>query len=295
MERLVVPVALGEQTFRFDLCRRSLDLGPDGPKLVYYWMDVRPLRRGDCSNYRACVDFWWACMESEGLAALREGQSAADEEDVVANEVTLVLAEMYRFVARSKGQQRVFLDAFPGSTADDDADEAAARGAGSYTLNEDELTRLKEIVARRDVESIRDELRDVLAGEPPPEADGSALAEAYRTWIDVGRAALRRGGQEELRRVLETEWDGQVVRLRKLGGEPTLKRLLNLVAYQAKVCFYTCYANAWAGLIPVLREQHGLDAASEASTCCGSGTTNSRASTTCSGVRSSPCTQSRRC
>jgi hypothetical protein len=42
-----------------------------------------------------------------------------------------------------------------------------------------------------------------------------------------------------------------------------VRRFLDLFAYECKAAFHTCYANAWIGLIPWLREHRGLDELSE--------------------------------
>jgi hypothetical protein len=42
-----------------------------------------------------------------------------------------------------------------------------------------------------------------------------------------------------------------------------VRHFLNLFGYECKAAFYTCYANAWVGLIPWLRANRGLDPLSE--------------------------------
>ncbi|MFH1302702.1 MAG: hypothetical protein ABIK07_16690, partial [Planctomycetota bacterium] len=99
MPKKTIDIPQNGSTFPFELCHRNLSFGEAGQG-EYYWMDGRQFRKGaGGSNFRSCVDFWWACAEQ------------ANESDDFDNQVNLVLAEIYTLINTSRAMQHVFLDA----------------------------------------------------------------------------------------------------------------------------------------------------------------------------------------
>jgi hypothetical protein len=240
MKRLPVTLELQGRHFTFDLCRRTLQLGPAGP-VSYYWMDSAALRRSPPGpNFRACVDFWWAAMEHIG----------ADGE--IDTRVNRVWAECYPLVNNARSLQDVYIDAhLERRAAKRFADPRCADRADS--LPADEVARLRAVAGSRSVPHIRAELDVLFLGVVPTPDELPASQEAARAWIGQGLVALQTGGLDALSAHVATlgTWIG---RYRKRGGEDRARRFLNWFAYESKVAFYLCYANAWIGLIPRLRD-----------------------------------------
>ena len=172
----------------------------------YYWMDGRQLRRGECKNYRACVDYWWACMEAEGLTDYVTGQSDDDRQQVAANQVLLVLAESYMHVCASKGQRSVFFDAIPRWSHRRRTQRSGPMGIAAHCTFEDMIVldpeedqQLRAIAENRNVEAVRAEVRDALVGELPPREEMPAFDRAFQEWMQNAICALQTGGHDGLR------------------------------------------------------------------------------------------------
>ena len=88
------------------------------------------------------------------------------------------------------------------------------------------------------------------------------LEEAFVRWVYRGVALMLRHGNDGLESFL-SEVRSWLDRLRKKGGQVWCRHFINMFAYEAKVSFYTCYANAWVGLTPWLKQNRGLDELSE--------------------------------
>jgi len=268
VDKLTISLKCLGSRFEFDLDHRRLKL-PECDPVDYYWMDDRQLRRGDCPNYRACRDLWWAAMESKDLTVHHGGQDRERELDVDGNQMTLVQAELWPHVCESKGQQTVFRDARlrykrVRARRPDDVDEDADEEAGlSITLDDVEDHRLRAIAQRRDIREIREAIREVFAGGLPQGAEKDALNTEYNEFMDKCIAALESEGREGLRAHLRDEVVPHLQRWRRRGGRPQETRFLNLLVYNSKISFYTCFANAWVCLIPWLKEHENLDARSE--------------------------------
>ncbi len=69
-------------------------------------------------------------------------------------------------------------------------------------------------------------------------------------------------GNDGLEKFLE-EVDYWLVKYRRKGGHIWVRHFINLFAYECKVSFLRCFANAWIDLIPWLKEHRGLDPLSE--------------------------------
>jgi hypothetical protein len=242
-ESFTATISARGHDFSFRLCTRLLPLGPD-LTVRYYWMDSSQFRSPECEgaepNFRNCVGHWAAAMRSLGL------------KDDLEQQIHYVCAVCYALVASSKGQQSVYKDAYP------------APGACSEerSLPEEARHRIDEVVASRDRERVRQELDDVLGRFEPPAPVLPLLQEAFRRWVGKGVVLLRQRGNEGLELFLE-EADHWLAKYRKKGGHVWVRHFLNLFAYECKVSFHTCYANAWIDLIPWLRQHRGLDEVSE--------------------------------
>lgn len=240
---LTVPVSLHDQPFEFRLHTRPLELGPD-VRIQYYWMDSSLFRRfkseASFAAFRNVLGHWSAAMRAGGEWDLD-------------NEVHFVAAQCYPLVADAKSLQDVYKDAYlkPGST-----------NPTSDSLPDDARKRIRRVVRERDAALVRTELDHVLGRFEPPGRLMPLLQEAFRRWVGSGVVEMRRAGNDGLEPFLK-EVDYWIARYRKKGGDAWVRRFVNLFAYECKVSFFTCYANAWVGLIPWLREHRGLDKVSE--------------------------------
>jgi hypothetical protein len=202
---------------------------------------LRDLRsQAAAANFRSIVGFWAAAMQEIGLLQDLDQQ------------VHYVLAVCYSLVGRCKSLQRVFHDGYlaPGSVRVD-----------ATSLSEDVRQRIREAAHSRDRFQVQQELDATLGRFEPPAKLMPLLQEACRRWVGKGVSLLRRQGNDGLVLFLR-EVDYWLAKYRKRSGR-WVRHFLNLFGYECKVAFYTCYANAWVGLIPWLRENRGLDPLSE--------------------------------
>jgi hypothetical protein len=243
-ERLAVTVHRFGQAFDFQLYTRPVGLGPQ-TVIRYYWMDVSQFRTlaspSGAANYRNCLAHWWRCTQAAG----RNRQ--------IDQQVNYVLAQAYPLVCRSKSLQEVYRDAFLGPPR-----------AGQLTpsLADEDRRRIGAIVRSRSRAAVRKELGTVLQRFEPPAEILPALQRAFRAWVGNGVVLWRRDGAEGLKRFLG-QVDYWLEKYRKKGGHDRVRHFINLFAYEAKVGFYRCFANAWIDIIAHLRERHGLDPVSE--------------------------------
>jgi hypothetical protein len=100
-----------------------------------------------------------------------------------------------------------------------------------------------------------------LGAYQPSRGDQLGFEQAFAQWVDKGVNSLRLLGVDGLESWLQ-EVDSRLKKYRKR-CPPRVRAFINFFAYQAKTSFYLCYANFWIGLIPWLREHHGLDELSE--------------------------------
>jgi hypothetical protein len=223
---------------------RPLRLGEFGT-VQYYWMDSsqfrNPRTEAAAANLRSVVGFWAAAMHEMGLS------QDADQH------VHYVLAVCYALVGRCKSLQDVYHDAYlaPNSVSID-----------TSSLPDDVRRRIQDVVYSRDRSHVQQELDATLGRFDPPAKVLPLLQEAFRRWVGKGVSLLRRHGNAGLTQFLQ-EVEYWLAKFRKKGGQPWLRHFLYLFGYECKAAFYTCYANAWIGLIPWLREHRALDPLSE--------------------------------
>jgi hypothetical protein len=244
LETFTATLHLRGQDFAFRLCTRPLALGDSGT-VQYSWMDSSQFRdmrtEVAAANFRSIVGFWVAAMQEMGLHHDPDQQ------------VHYVLALCYALMGRCKSLQDVYRDAHLGRNFTDVEDAS---------LPDDARQRINKVVQSRDRFQVQQELDAVLGRFEPPARVLPLLQEACRHWVGQGVTLMRREGNDGLERFLEAV-DCWLARYRKKGGHAWVRRFLNLFAYECKAAFHTCYANAWVGLIPWLREHRGLDPVSE--------------------------------
>jgi hypothetical protein len=243
-KQVTVTVRNFGQTFPFKLHTRPLALGSLAT-VQYYWMDSSQLRtlssNASAANYFHCLAHWWASMQARALHHDLEQQ------------IHYVMAQTYPEVCRCKSLQDIYRDAFLNTKPDKER---------ILSLPEEDRQRINEIVHLRDRFRVKAELDAVLGRFRPPDGVLPVLQEAFRRWAGRGVTLWRQQGSEGLKQFL-----GEVAywldKYRKKGGHRWVRHFINLFAYEAKVSFYTCYANAWVDIIPCLQKDHGLDPVSE--------------------------------
>lgn len=238
---LVATISLEGQDFTFKLFTRSLSLG-DAATVQYYWLDSRQFRHLDSaasSNFCACLGHWGAAMRALGLGNDLEQQ------------IHYVTAQCYPLVSNCKCLQEVYRDAYL----------APRRVNPVIPLPRAVRLRIRDIAASQDRFRVQEELDRVLGGFEPPARVLPLFQEAFRRWVGKGVVLMRARGDDGLKLFLR-EADYWLSKYRKRSGR-WVRHFINLFAYEAKVSFYRCYANAWIDLIPWLRKHHGLDPVSE--------------------------------
>lgn len=239
---LAALVRLGGQDFTFKLSTRPLVLG-HAATVQYYWLDSRQFRHlstaAAADNFRACLGHWAAAMRALGLANDLEQQ------------IHYVTALCYAEVCNRKSLQEIYRDAYLAPRAAK-LDHPLPRGVS---------TRIRDIVTSQDRFRVQEELDGVLGGFEPPGRVLPLLQEAFRRWVGKGVVLMRERGNEGLKQFLG-EVNYWLSTYRKRSGR-WVRHFINLFAYEAKVSFYRCYANAWIKLIPWLGKNHSLDQVSE--------------------------------
>jgi len=129
------------------------------------------------------------------------------------------------------------------------------------SLPEEARQRIHEVALSRDRFQVQQELETILGRFEPPAKVMPLFQAALRRWGGKGVHLLRQQGNNGVEQFLK-EVDYWLGRYRKRSGR-WLRHFLDLFGYECKVAFYACYANAWVGLIPWLREHRGLDTLSE--------------------------------
>ena len=248
-----IELSCNQESFSFDLYHRTLNFGTAG-KGEYYWMDGRGLRRGSGgNNLRSCIDFSWSCVE--------EAEDSNDEY----NQVNLVLAEAYSLVNTSRAMQNVFLDAQLHKNADrkieyesDHKGRVKQHSTRTYQLPQEEKSHLQQIVQSRDIREIQREFETLFRGDQPPANERPAFVTAAQHWIGNGVVAFKKGGRQGLNYYIHGDLKKQITQFRKGGINERVRLFLNMFSYECKVAFYLCYANAWAFLLPKLKQQEEI-------------------------------------
>lgn len=241
LKSLDATLSLLGNDFQFKLYTRPLVLG-DAATIDYYWIDSRHLRRGadsDLANFRACVGLWGTAMRVSGLG------------DDLTQQVHYVTALCYPLVNQCNSLHDIYLDAYL----------APSRVKPASRLPQAIYLQIQDVVKSRCRFQVQKELDGVLGRFEPPSRDLPVLQEAFRYWVGKGVVLMRQRGNDGLKEFLR-EVDYWLSKFRKR-SDPIVRHFINMFAYEAKVAFYRCYANAWVALIPWLREHHGLDEVSE--------------------------------
>jgi hypothetical protein len=243
---LTATIRVLNQDFAFQLFTRPLRLGPSG-SVQYYWMDSSQFRiaRGrrviDPVGFRNCVGHWWAAMHSLGLARdpIQIGH--------------LVLATSYSLVSRSNAVQNVYRGAHLAAGSTRPVDES---------LPDAIRRRIRAVVESRERDRVRAELDESLGGAGIPDDEVAAMRQTFDSILHHGVELVQEKGKDGLVEFLE-RFDAWCTKHRKKGNRGWLRRFLDRFSYECKVSFYRCYSNVWIDLIPWLRENYGLDEASE--------------------------------
>jgi hypothetical protein len=222
-----------------------LALGPD-VTVQYYWIDssllriTRTRREGVSGIFADVLAHHWEAMRLQ----------KNDDEDQLRH---LLLAACYPLVSADKAARKVYRDAclHPNAVTPQE-----------MSLPDDVRGRIEQVVARRDREVLRAELDGLLGPPTLSRSEAAAMGRACDGILDVGVRLTREGGREGMVRFLG-RMDAWLQRCRRRGGDDFGRNLINHLAYQFKVAFYLCYANLWVTLISWLRENRGLDGASE--------------------------------
>ncbi|MCA9207944.1 MAG: hypothetical protein KDA55_06290, partial [Planctomycetales bacterium] len=82
---------------------------------------------------------------------------------------------------------------------------------------------------------------------------------AYEIWMAKAFEALSRGGRPGLHDFLKTNVADLMKKYIKRGQDDRPRLFANMIAYEAKVAFYTMYANAWSFITPELQRQFQLN------------------------------------
>lgn len=238
-ESLTATLRLSGQEFSFRLFNRPLRLGSYGT-VQYYWMDSSQFRdinsEASAANFRNCIGHWVAAMQASGCW------------DEVDQQIHFVCAMCFALVGRSKGMQDVYHDAYLASTS---------CNPERMSLPDEVRQRINDLVRDQNRFEVQRELDQALGRFEVPPRVMPALQEAFRWWVGRGVVALRRHGDTGFDRFLQ-EIDYWLAKLRKR-SDRWVRHFLNLFAYEAKVSFYTCYANVWVDLIPWLQKHRNLD------------------------------------
>jgi hypothetical protein len=246
IQSLTATIRLQDQDFAFRVYTRPLRLGPSGT-VQYYWMDSSQFRiargrRGiDPINFRNCVGHWWRAMQALGL-----GSDPTQIEH-------LVLATTYPLVSRSNALQNVYRDAHLAADATRPVEQS---------LPEPIRGRIQAVIDSRDRGRIQAELHASLGRAEIPAPEMARMRQAFDGILRHGVELAREKGNDGLEEFLG-RFDAWSAARRRKGGQGWLRPFLDRFSYECKASFYLCYANAWIGLIPWLRENRGLDQASE--------------------------------
>lgn len=244
---LTATICLCGQEFQFNLFTRPLPLG-ESCTVQYYWMDNSQFRslnsEASAANFRNCLGHWWAAMLASGWA------SGADE---LEQQMHYVTAQCYPLVCRNKTLQSVYRDSYL---------RPDRAGRSNASVPDDVRKRIGSIVKDRNSNRVRQELDGILGRFDVPPKALPPLQEAFRNWVGRGVTLMRQEGINGLEQFLAEVADW-LEKYRKKGGHVWVRHFINLFAYECKVSFYRCFANAWIDLIPWLKEHRGLDPLSE--------------------------------
>ena len=247
MESVTRSFFLNSEEFRFDLCRKRDQAF--GPVIVdHWWMPVTPLyaqRQGNsppAHNHTEILRLYWA--------AVQHGRATRDQ----GSQERLLLASLVPDV-RSEGSRTIFADAFLRPAARSEHQEAIQT---LETLLSDarpnQLTRAEfheqswSALGRETFPQETQEMDDRLTRD--------LLDEPSRLLI-AGDVA---GGISEVR----NRWSRLMRRIGRRAGHTREKIVLDVLSYEARAAFHSCYSVAWSALIPLLAQEEAFGVTSAA-------------------------------
>lgn len=248
-EGIPITLSAGGKEFVFQLCRRWLDFGLEEP-VDYFWMDVSGLRnpqgpKGE--NALNCFDFW------------QYGASDAGRRNDPVFLENLVLVCFYSQIAGNKSLQKAYLDAFLSAPQMKRLfAEKGSKRHDAIVWNLNDEAHVRAVVEACDRERLRAELDSVFGRfEPPPDHYGR-MNFWYSQWVGTGVEQYRRHSAEGLSKHC-VEIGKLMIEYRRGQTEPWMRDFLNMFAYEVKVAFYACYANAWSFLLPKIAKTYNLN------------------------------------
>ena len=220
-------------TFTFELCKRSTKLGEvDIPQ---YWIDKRhlfPTRNRAARMFQPIIGYWWALSCGEGLA------NDPDTQDIY------LLANLLP-QARSHGSAHIVADS---------SVTKRERGDAAESLEEMlRISRDKRLTAMEFRESTADAIGPVKA-DPALMARYSAITDEL---LSVGRAAINRDGALGLA-VIKERWADLMKNIGRHGRDPQDRKILDILSFEARAAFFTCYDVAWPNLLVAMHKRELL-------------------------------------
>lgn len=272
-ERFRISFPFQDHEFQFLVWNQPLSLGDD-EWIQYYWMDCYPKRENE-SRSRA--------QQAPGVNAVEKEVTSRDLNNKIANENFVQMIKLhgatlcdmnlsndlgsldqnlmglaFYFVAGNRSLQDVYNDAFlrPGLIK-------RLVQNGDVSLNDSDLSRIKNIISKKSFSKIQSELDNILGKFHPPKELIDSNQEEFGRLIGSGRGLLKNKGiqgVEEYCQILLT----YIEQNRKRGNNELIRGFINVLCYNLKVSFYSIFSNAWSYIIPWLKENRGLDSKSEA-------------------------------
>jgi hypothetical protein len=235
---LTEEISFGGRTFRFELCRKTEQMGE--VPVDHWWMDTRGLygQRGRESPNRAAVtDYYWALCHEYGTS----GDAPVQESFILAK----ILPQ-----ARSNAARAIFADANPIPPVGRKRLQAEAAEALEQTL----LASRYEHMTWSEFEQ---KTQDLL-GPPPLSKDAVGLYGAFTDELfGEARSAIEHRGLEGLDGA-QRRWSEAIRRWGRRSGFAREKQVLDVLSYEARAALHRCYSATWVELLACLSEKYQL-------------------------------------
>ena len=231
------------RTFRFNLCRKPVQLG--ALAFDHWWMNTATLygqRNRPSPNQDSVIECWWAiCM-----------QRATVFDDAI--EESYILAKLLPH-ARSNGSRKVFVDCHP------------TRQGGRKELAESVATLDKRLAEGRDEQMDKLEFRNRTADclGPPiyPQEVQDRYFQLSAELLAEAKEALQSKGPSGLNVPFDRwkQWMNSIGRHR---GHELEKQVLDALSYECRTALHRCYSLVWCLLISHLQQKYAISPESAA-------------------------------